>query len=113
MEAATMDPARAAAETDGPEHPADADSNGYQPSEYAQISFDVGGTEPTTIALRLTGGKVDVSDELQKGQRIVLRVEAEVGEIAFVDKHDPKTGTVSGCERRQKARITGVRLLDS
>lgn len=78
-----------------------------------QLSFAVGGKRPTVSGLRLVGGKVDVEGSFAKGQKIVFRVEAEVGEIAFIDQHDPKTRQVIGCERRHKARIVGVNVIES
>ncbi len=75
-----------------------------------QLSMSVGGKRPTTGSVRLVGGKIDVDGDLVKGQRVVLRVEAVVTEIAFRDKKDPKTGNVTGCDRAHKARITGLAL---
>jgi hypothetical protein len=72
------------------------------------LGFKVAGKQPTSAGLRLVGGKLDIEQQFLKGQKIVLRVEAEVGEIAFIDQHDPATGQVVGCERRHKARIVGV-----
>jgi hypothetical protein len=73
-----------------------------------QLSFQVGGKRPTSTGLRLTGGKVDVPGSFMKGSKLVLRVEVRVGEVAFVDEHDPKTGQIIGCQRRHKARILNV-----
>lgn len=75
-----------------------------------QLSMSVGGKRPTTGSVRLVGGKIDVDGDLQKGQRVVLRVEAVVTEIAFRDKKDPKTGNVTGCDRAHKATVTGLAL---
>lgn len=72
------------------------------------LGFDVGGKKPTSAGLRLVGGKLDIDRSFKKGEKIVLRIEAEVGELAFVDQRDGKTGQVIGCERRHKARIVGV-----
>jgi hypothetical protein len=129
VEASTIDPTdelaqRRDAEQDGPEQfeepaapasstqlerpGADADDE-----REGQISLFAGGNEPTTTSVRLTGGKIDLPGEYEKGERIVLRVEAIVREVDFVDLVDPKTGDVNATERRHKARITGVRELQS
>ena len=76
----------------------------------SQLSFAVGGKKATTGSVRLVGGKIDVDGNLEKGQRIVLRVEAVITEIAFRDKKDPKTGNVTGCDRAHKATVTGLAL---
>jgi hypothetical protein len=73
-----------------------------------QLSFSVGGKRPTTSGLRLVGGKLDVEGSFTKGETVVLRVEAVVGEVAFIDQVDAKTDQVVGCERRHKARIRAV-----
>ena len=75
-----------------------------------QLSFAVGGKKVTTGSVRLVGGKVDVDGNFEKGQRIVLRVEAVITEVAFRDKKDPKTGNVTGCDRAHKATVTGLAL---
>lgn len=90
----------------GDENEAEAQSAELVVEGSGQLSLAVGGKKPTGSGLRLTGGKVDVDGQFQKGETIVLRVTAVVGEVAFIDKTDSKTGQVVGCERRQKARIT-------
>lgn len=83
------------------------DAGGGEPV-VAQLSFAVGGKKPTSTALTLVGGKIEVGESFQKGQRIRLEIVAEVGEVAFVDQRDAKTGQVIGCERKHKARILSV-----
>jgi hypothetical protein len=78
-----------------------------------QLSMAVGGKRVTTASLRLGGGKVDVEGQFDKGEILVLRVEAVVGEVAFVDQTDPKTRQVTGCDRRHKARIVALSVEDS
>lgn len=73
----------------------------------------IGGKAATSSTTRLLGGKLDLDHEFTKGQRIVLRIEAEVSGVGYVDQHDPKTGQVVGCERRHSARITGIKLQKS
>ena len=111
---------RAAAEQDGPDQfaePADAKSSTElerpAPEIGQQISLLAGGEEPTTCKTRLAGGAIALPEEFEKGQRITLRVEAIVREVDFVDLVDGKTGEVNAVERRHKASITGVRLLES
>lgn len=77
-----------------------------------QLTLSVGGKRPTTSSLRLVGGRVEVEGQFDKGERLVLRIECEVREVAFRNEVDVKTGQVVGCERRQKASITGVTRID-
>jgi hypothetical protein len=77
-----------------------------------QLTLNVGGgKQPTTSTLRLVGGKIEVDGQYAKGERIVVRIEAVVNEIGFKDQEDSKTGQVVGCERRHRARITGVAVV--
>lgn len=77
-----------------------------------QLSFDVGGRPPTSSSLSLTGGKLEIEGQFEKGETVVIRVEAVVNSVGFKDEHDPKTGQVVGCARQQKARIVGVQRLE-
>ena len=77
-----------------------------------QLSFDVGGKRVTSSELKLVGGKLEVEGQFEKGELVVLRLEAIVGEVAFVDSTDSKTGQVVGCARRHKARIVNVSRAD-
>jgi hypothetical protein len=115
---------RAEAEADGPNQLAEPDD---EPTGIAsstqlerpgaggeeQISLFAGGEEPTTCKTRLAGGAIVLPEQFEKGQRIVLRVEAIVREVDFVDLVDGKTGEVNATERRHKATITGTRLIES
>jgi hypothetical protein len=78
-----------------------------------QLGFSVGGKQPTSAALTFVGGKIEVDGQFRKGQAVAVRIEAVVSFVGFKDQHDPKTGQVVGCERQQKARITGIELLES
>jgi hypothetical protein len=79
-----------------------------------QLSFEVGGKEPTSTTIRLTGGKVSIdAGQLEKGQDVILRVVARVSEVAFVDELDATTKQPVACERRHKARIVDVGLLEA
>lgn len=73
-----------------------------------QLSFDVGGKEPTSSHLTLTGGQIEVAGSYDKGDEIVLTVRLVVQEVAFRDEIDRKTGQVVGAKRKHKARITRV-----
>lgn len=73
-----------------------------------QLSFAIGGKQPTSSSLRLMGGKVKLEGQFQKGERVVLHVEAVVFDVGFKDETDSKTGQTVGCERHQRARITAV-----
>lgn len=96
----------------GPQDVYDGDPDETEPTGPLQLSFAVGGKQPTCAALTLTGGKLDIAASFKKGQKIVMRVELEVGEVGFKDQTDPKTGQVVGCERRHKARVIGHRLIE-
>jgi hypothetical protein len=81
----------------------------------AQLTFGVGGKRPTSVSLRIAGGKVGVTDEIRKGRLVRVVQEMRVGELHFVDKVDSKTGQVTACERRQILKPTApprVEILD-
>lgn len=73
-----------------------------------QLSFEVGGREPTASALTVTGVKIEDVAQYEKGQVVELRVVCEIGEVAFRDKHDSVTGQVVDTIRAHKARATSV-----
>ena len=79
-----------------------------------QLSFKLEGTKlrPTSATLRITGGKVDVDGQFQLGDVVAVRVELVVGAVGFVDKHDAKTGQVTGTERQHKARVVGIAVVE-
>lgn len=80
-----------------------------------QLTFEVGGREPTGSALTVTGVKLEDVAQYEKGQVVELRVVCEIGEVAFRDKHDSVTGQVVDCIRAHKGRATSVsvvRVLD-
>lgn len=77
-----------------------------------QLTLNVGGgKQPTTSTLRLVGGKIEVDGQFEKGETVVVRIEAKVNEVGFKDQEDSKTGQVVGCERRHRARITGIAVV--
>jgi hypothetical protein len=74
------------------------------PSGQLKIGFKVGGKKPTSVSLRLAGGKVEVQQELEKGSLVRISYLARVTGVHFTDSDDPKTGQVVGCERKQIAK---------
>jgi hypothetical protein len=123
MEVATAPEATGASEPDeptgtpdtglgDPQEGAGEPTEGLTIQSFQQLSLAVGGKKPTTAALTLTGGKVDVEGSIDKGRAIVLRVEAVVQQVAFRDEIDKATGQTVGCARNHKARIVGVKLLE-
>lgn len=96
----------------GPQDPHDGDPDETGAGTPAiQLSFAMAGKKPTTAGLRLVGGKLDIDQQFAKGQKIELRIEAEIREVAFVDQVDGATGQIIGSERRHKAHIIGVAVL--
>jgi hypothetical protein len=104
------------------ERPAEVDQNGTEPQEPqagtelvvdggSQLSFEVGGKRPTSGTLKFTGKKIEATGSFKKGQRVTLELEAVVNFVGFKDEHDAQTGQVVACQRRQEARITGIRLV--
>jgi hypothetical protein len=77
-----------------------------------QLSLIAGGEEPTSASMRLKGGAVPVEGEFEKGDFLVLRVEARISEIHFIDQIDG-SGYVMGAERRHVARIDSVQRIES
>jgi hypothetical protein len=121
-EPSQQEPTDESAHVDPPEPGETGDDSGNEPEDESQgpsveasgqLSLNVGGKRPTGASLRLTGGKVDiVTGELRKGQKVTVMIQASVDAVEFVDIKDPKTGTTVGCDRRHKARITSVELLE-
>lgn len=117
-EPAAADDTRSRA-TDHPDAKAPAPSGGDLPDGLmleagGQLSLEVGGKRPTAGSLALMGGKVTLpKGQFTKGERVVVRVEAVVAHIAFVDQTDAKTRQVVGCERQHKARVESVTLLNA
>jgi hypothetical protein len=93
-------------------HDGDDDAPKSASGAAVQLSFTVGGKKPTTSGVRLVGGKLDIERQFLKGETIVLRIEAVIGEVSFIDQHDAATGQVVGAERRHKARIVAHQLED-
>lgn len=65
-----------------------------------QFALVVGGKEPTSNSLRVSGGKVDTEAEYEKGTTVKFVQEFRVDEVHFIDKKDPKTGQVVASERK-------------
>jgi hypothetical protein len=87
----------------------DGDGQLLIPGTGGGLSLKVTGKKPTTASIRLVGGKIDVTGQFDKQDRIALYVEAVVVDVQFPDTIDSKTGQVTSCERKHIARITGVR----
>lgn len=78
----------------------------------AQLNWDevVGGRTPTGTALTFTGLKIEDGVKYTKGQKLVVEIVAEVGEVAFRDKHDSATGDVVDTTHAAKARVLSARV---
>jgi hypothetical protein len=116
----TADPDQGPGQTEipGDEAPADApepqaDGGLVAPGSSSQLSFDIGGKAPTSATLTLTGGKIEIEGQFEKGEIVDLHIQARVNDVGFKDQEDSKTGQVVGCERRQKARIIGVERINA
>lgn len=81
--------------------------------EREQLTFDVGGREPDGASLRITGGRVEIAGQYEKGQKLRVSMLVEVREVAFVDEVDQKTGQVVGTERRHKAAVVGAPAVET
>lgn len=74
-----------------------------------QLSLKVGGVKPEKATMKLRGGSIHVAQgQIEKGESINLLVKATCAEVHFVDKRDTATGEITGTERRQIMKITGV-----
>jgi hypothetical protein len=72
--------------------------------------FAVGGKQPTTASITLTGGAIEKPELLkdkpvEKGQVVKFTGYAKVLDVGFKDTEDSKTGQVVGCDKRHKGRI--------
>lgn len=76
------------------------------------LSDVAGGNPPEVSAIRMTGGKLSLSGEFDKGQTVELLVRVRVAEVHFVDKID-KHGNVVGTDRVHIAKMSGVRRTDA
>lgn len=73
-----------------------------------QLTFNVGGKQPDTSKLKLQGRSVEIpSAQLEKGDEVTIQARIRVSEIAFTDRIDSATEAVTGCTRKQVARIIG------
>jgi hypothetical protein len=82
--------------------------------EQGQFQLVLGGKAPTTNAVRLYGGAVEVEPPeggFEKGASYVLRVEVACHKVSFTDERDQKTGQVVGCRDERGLRITGVSVI--
>jgi hypothetical protein len=58
------------------------------PGASEQLTLLAGGAAPTTATLNLKGSAIPVDGEFAKGDAVVLRIVARVGEIHFKDRLD-------------------------
>ena len=78
-----------------------------------QLSFNVGGKAPLSSSLRVTGRAIEVEGQFAKGETVTLMVECVVDEITFRDVKDRATGQVVDCQRKQKASIVHVAIVEN
>jgi hypothetical protein len=86
----------------------------FEDSE-GQFVLRVGGKAPTTHAVRLYGGAIEVEppDEgFVKGSRYVLRVEVVCNKVSLTDERDDKTAQVVGCRDERGLKVTGVSVVE-
>jgi hypothetical protein len=79
-----------------------------------QFVLRVGGTAPTTNAVRLYGGAIEIEppeEGFQKGRSYVLRVECVCHKVGITDERDSKTGDVVGCRDERGLKITGCAVM--
>jgi hypothetical protein len=108
------EPAEKPGPNEGPAPAQEPEGQGPYLDGPGQLSLNVGGKRPDGSSIRLAGGKIDMPrGEFKKGEEIVLMVRASVTGLAFIDKVDPKTHTVTGCDRRHTAQIRSVELLEN
>jgi hypothetical protein len=65
-----------------------------------QFALIVGGKEPTSHSLRMSGGKINTKKAYEKGTVLKVTYEVRVDEVHFIDKKDPKTDQVVASERK-------------
>lgn len=77
-------------------------------AEVGQLSFNVGGKKPDTSKLKLAGRSIELpSAQLAKGDEVTIQARIRVSGVHFDDKIDSATESVTGCTRKQVARIVG------
>jgi hypothetical protein len=94
------------------------ESTEYFPEEIrvdgtTQLSaFDVGGKRARSASIRLSGGKVLLTEgqAFSKGEVIRFSGTAVVREVGQRDKPDPKTGIVVSAEQKHVAEIVDLRI---
>jgi hypothetical protein len=75
--------------------------------EEGQLTFAVGGKKPDTSKLGLRGRAITLPGQFQKGDEVTVQMRIRIGEVHFIDKIDSTTEEVTGCTRKQVARIVG------
>lgn len=77
-------------------------------AEVGQLSFAVGGKKPDTSKVKLAGRSVELpNSQLEKGSEIFVIARVRTTGVHFDDKIDPATEAITGCTRKQVARIVG------
>jgi hypothetical protein len=75
-------------------------------------AFDVGGKRARSASIRLSGGKVLLTEgqAFSKGEVVTFSGTAVIREVGQRDKPDPKTGIVVSAEQRHIAEIVDLRI---
>jgi len=82
--------------------------------EGGQLTFSVGGKRPDASKVQLRGRSVELPNaQLEKGGEVTIQARVRVSGIHFDDRIDAATEQVTGCTRKQVARIIGdVRVVE-
>lgn len=86
----------------------------FEDSE-GQFVLRVGGKAPTTHAVRLYGGAIELEPPeggFVKGGKYVIRIEAVCHKVSLTDERDDKTHQVVGCRDERGLRITGGSVVE-
>jgi hypothetical protein len=75
-------------------------------------AFEVGGKRARSASIRLSCGKVLLTDgqAFSKGEVVTFSGTAVIREVGQRDKPDPATGIVVSCEQRHVAEIVDLRI---
>jgi hypothetical protein len=83
----------------------------YVEGKRGQLSWEVGGIEPSSSSLSVTGlSKIDLAGEFDKGDVVELRVRVKVGDVNFHDVEDTD-GFAIDCEKQFKGKAISVARL--
>lgn len=74
-----------------------------------QLSMSVGGQKPDVASVKMKSKKIGVpKGDYKKGDLVKFEIEARCVEVAFIDKVDHQTQTVTETERRHTFAIVGL-----